>query len=113
MNNQTVATTYQADTGIRGAINPNPLGTQRRQGNPIGEITRATTASGLVRRAKTTVGVVQGAVQGAYTPTGAVNTATTATAIVKNPAGFVQRNPVVDITRVVTPSRLLYRHMGA
>ena len=115
VNNQTVATTYQADTGIRGVVNPNPLGNTGRQGNPIGEITRATTASGLVRRAKTTVGVVQSAVQNAYTPTGAVNTATTATQIVKNPTGFIQQNhsPVVDISKVVTPSRLLYRHMGA
>jgi len=116
-NNQTVATTATyprpLDTGIHGVVNP--LGTQRRQGNPIGEITRATTASGLVRRAKTTVGVVQSAVQNSYTPTGAVNTATTATQIVKNPTGFIQQNhsPVVDISKVVTPSRLLYRHVGA
>ena len=115
--NRTVAT-YQTDPGIRGVINPvvpNPLGTQRRQGNPIGEITRATHPSGLVRRAKNPVGVVQNAVQNSYTPTGAINTATTATKIVKNPIGFVQQNhsPVVDISKVVTPSRLLYRHMGA
>jgi hypothetical protein len=101
VNNQTDATTYQADTGIRGAINPNPVGNTRKEGNPIGEITRATTASGLVRRAKTTVGVVPRAVQIAYTPTGAINTAT------------IMKNPVVDIARVVTPSRLLYRHVGA
>ena len=119
---QTVATTATyprpLDTGIRGVVNPvvpNPLGNTRRQGNPIGEITRATTASGLVRRAKTTVGVVQSAVHNAYTPTGAINAATTATQIVKNPTGFVQRNhsPVVDISKVVTPSRLVYRHVGA
>jgi len=115
--NQAVATTATyprpLDTGIHGVVNP--LGTQRRQGNPIGEITRATTASGLVRRAKTTVGVVPRAVQIAYTPTGAVNTATTATNVMKNPTGFVKRNhsPVVDITRIVTPSRLLYRHVEA
>ena len=101
VNNQTDATTYQADTGIRGAINPNPVGNTRKEGNPIGEITRATTASGLVRRAKTTVGVVPRAVQIAYTPTGAINTAT------------IMKNPVVDIARVVTPSRLFYRHVGA
>jgi hypothetical protein len=117
VNNQAVAT-YQTDTDIRGVVNPvvpNPLGTQRRQGNPIGEITRATHASGLVRRAKTTVGVVQSAVQNSYTPTGAINTTTTATQVVKNPTGFVQQNhsPVVDISRIVTPSRLFYRHMEA
>jgi len=93
----------------------NPLGNTRQEGNPIGEITRATHPSGLVRRAKKPMGVIQGAFQGTYTPGGAVNTATTATKFVKNPLGFVKKrgNPVVDISSIVTPSRLVYRHVGA
>jgi len=112
----------QYNQNVRGVVNPirttqnNPFGTRRKQGNPIGEITRAATASGLIRRAKNPVGIIHGAVQSAYKPTGAVNTATTATTatnVMKNPTGFVQRNPVVDTSSAVTPSRLLYRHAGA
>ena len=108
----------QYNQNVRGVVNPvgttqnNPFGTRRKQGNPIGEITRAATASGLIRRAKNPVGVIQGAFQGAYTPVGAVNTATTATNVMKNPTGFVQRNPVVD-SSAVTPYRLVYKHAGA